>query len=210
MNITVYTDARVVNKKSTHSYYILHDDKFLEGKVFHSNFKDSFKAEAHSVIEALKVIVKKKYKNVSIFTDCKGLLVSEKPELNHLLKITNSNIQWISRNKNKIADKACRKGKVAFKEIENSRSNLNEAKKVFNNIKKPNELFVGHVTVKRVNDKEKKSMFRLYKNLTGDDVSVNKILLWGENRPTINTKMGRRYLVKEYIINNNIELKQCK
>lgn len=194
-----YTDASVREGVSLHSFCVFNNNcEFIVGKVFKNNFKDSHEAELHSIKELLKYCIMNNVKVIKVNTDCKGLLSNTDNEIRKLMDEVNAELKWISRRNNSLAHRACTSGDSNFFNV---RSDNRKIKSHISSIKTPKILHKGHVKLNNVNKSEKQKMYDLYLKLTNDfyRYTVDDILKWAENRETINTKVGRKYIVKEFI-----------
>lgn len=118
--IKIYTDSSFKNGVSTHHYFVMKDGKRIKRRTFIGIDDKSTKAEATTVIKALQMTLKKGWRNVTIYTDSLVTVFGVKngkfknedfKYIAHLLKVTNSNIQWKYRRHHRImkADAECRK-----------------------------------------------------------------------------------------------------
>lgn len=194
-----FTDAGVKNGKSVHSYCIFDSsNKLIFGEVFSSEIQESTKAEAHSIRKLLTFLKEKKIKQVKIFSDCQGVDVHLREEINSTYREVKANIYWIPRRFNRLAHNAC--------ESEDSSFFTNTSEQTEIEIKlipfyAPEKTLLNHINHKSVSPKEKIKMYDLYVEITGDttDVKIDDIIDWAKGRETSSTKEGRNYLVREFI-----------
>ena len=107
-------------------------------------------------------------------------------------------IIWIPRCKNKLADKACKSRNVNFFEKGILLSIQDKIKK----IKKPSRLYKGDITIDNIKKEEKRKMAIMYRKIVQDldKVTIDEILKWAEDKETLNTRKGRQYLLKCFIM----------
>ncbi|MGE7840664.1 reverse transcriptase-like protein [Lysinibacillus sp. NPDC093712] len=118
--IKIYSDSSYKNGISTHHYYVMKGNKQIKRRTFIGIDDKSTKAEATTIIKALQMVMKKGWDNVTVYTDSlvtvfgvkNGRFKNEDYRyIAHLLKVTNSKIQWKRRTHFRIkkADTECRK-----------------------------------------------------------------------------------------------------
>lgn len=111
-----YVDASYKNGHASHCFIVKRKGKILHQRKYSSYERTSAQAELNTAIKLLQFCLEKSIRNVTVRTDFKYLadsvnegLVSKRGNINTdylkvLLKQTNSKIEWISRNKNKVCD----------------------------------------------------------------------------------------------------------
>jgi len=118
--IKIYTDSSYKDGSSTHHYFVMKGSKRIKRRTFIGFDESSTKAEATTIVKALQMVLKKGWEGVTIHTDSLVTVFGVKHGkfsnedfryIAHLLKVTNSNIQWKYRRHYKIkkADSECRK-----------------------------------------------------------------------------------------------------
>lgn len=107
-----YVDASYNPKtgKSSHAFRLMTwDNKVIAQRTFTSYEDKSSESELHSIIKALQYALDKGFKGLKIFTDAKTIVSSVKSKnntksnivyLRYLLKVTNSTLKFVTRDKN--------------------------------------------------------------------------------------------------------------
>ncbi|KOS61533.1 reverse transcriptase-like protein [Lysinibacillus agricola] len=118
--IKIYTDSSYKDGSSTHHYFVMKGNRRIKRRTFIGFDESSMKAEATTIIKALQMVLKKEWKGVTVYTDSLTTVFGVKHDkfnnedfryIAHLLKVTNSKIQWKNRRhyRIKLADTECRK-----------------------------------------------------------------------------------------------------
>lgn len=195
----VHTDASVKKNKSFHSYCHFDDNgRFIKGKVFKSEITKSAQAEEYSIAKMLEEMSKEDIKNFSVYTDNLGVKMKPSERIQKALNEMQGELLWIPREKNKLADKACKSGKEDFFE----KAVKHNIYRKLARIEKPNEtMYMGAITKEKIKEGEKWAMHSCFYNIMQelDRINVEEILEWCERKELSNTKQGREYAVKLFI-----------
>lgn len=224
-----YTDASIRDGYVVHSYVLIDKEKVTLKRLLRSNIEKVHLAELTSIIALLLHCQENGIKNILVNTDNQGILQIKETSIKHgkfviwmrhLLKLTGSSIQWISRKRNRIADEMCRIASKQLNEIEevDFQYLFNSTPKVKSPELKSMELKPSRVVIVRPDSKvlniesiessEIAHLQQYYCEYVIKDKrrSVEDILKWSGNEKYVNTKRGRRYLVEKFIVeNHNIE-----
>lgn len=195
----VHTDASVKKNKTWHSYCIYNKKgRFLNGRVFMSDINKSSQAEEYSIKMLLNDLEKEKIESIEIFTDNMGVKMNTESEMHQHLRQLKGEIFWIPREKNKLADKACKSGKLDFFE----KAVIYDINRKLSRIPRPSgELKIGDISLRTLNEHEKEELMYHFSYIIQDldKVNIEEIINWCEKQPMQNTKSGRKYAVKKFI-----------
>lgn len=135
---------------------------------------------------------------------CKGLL--QKKRYLHLLSLVkthNIKLCTISSADDKPYIKMCHELSRSYlkpKVKKVTKKKKRDRKKMSSKYKVPEKLFVGHINPLNVNQKERNAMEFYYGALVDDmKFSIDDILEWVKDKPSINTRNGRKYVIAQFV-----------
>lgn len=199
MKYKAYTDASIKDTKTIHSYYLInnYNEVILSNKV-ESDILNIQEAEKYSIELLLSDCFRKNIKDITIYTDSKCTVKKfyENPTLKDYLNSCQSELLWISRNKNKIADRM-KYNNIRFMPKKRVKCTFNPTD--ITTFKKPSQLYKGNISSENVSNEEKEKLLKLYNNFVNDDTEIDTILNWISDKPSLNSKVGRRFVIRQYI-----------
>lgn len=197
-------------------------EEFKEYIEMKKNDLSSQEHEIEALISTINLGISKGYRNFTVVNDdkglinttnrhlkkekvkCKGLL--QKKRYLHLLSLVkthNIKLRTISSVDDRPYIKICHElSRSYLKPVvkKGSKKKKRDLRKMSSKHNAPEKMFVGHVNPLSVNQKEKDAM-EFYYGILVDEMkySIDEILEWVKDKPSINTRNGRKYSVVQFV-----------
>lgn len=215
---TVYCDGSYLSKYNIMGVGIIcdSDTKYIE--------LPNFKTKTHeieAIISSIEYGLSKGFKSVTVVNDDKGLvrcindmLYNERKIYHNLYKLNNFKRLMRMIKKYKISirvpttekdwtmiHKSHNLSRTYLKRDEYNSYRRNKIKRTEIRYKKPITLVVGDISKDTISKEQYQTMDLYYRILSNydDRYTIENILKWIENRPSQNTKNGRKYAVAQFV-----------
>lgn len=190
----VYADASVKGGgRAFHSYFILDKyGRFIDGVVFTSSTTSTQEAENLTVAEVISMLKSKGVSEAEIFTDNVSTAT-------HYNKVSPYRVTWTPRENNRLADLACSLGQFNFYK---NNPKLIKIWCGFLKCEEPEEFILNRINPLTTKEKHKLEMISIYKDITGDTITVDELFSALEGVYSFSSARGRKYAVYQLAVYN--------